>query len=119
MKTWWNYLYLVVLAIILPFIAGLLPTVQLKGKYVGGGPTREYFVNLVASILPPEKADILINHFMQASIVKEILLYLPIAINLSAIALLIVYALGTISIEVNNYVKTSIYKSQRQKAKGA
>ncbi len=119
MKTWWNYVYLIVIAMALPLFAGLLPTWEYKGKYFGGGIAREYAINFVAEYLPNEKATLLIEKFMSGTTSTEIMLYLPIAINVSAVALIIVYCVGTILITVNNLITNSIYQSKRQKAKGA
>lgn len=119
MKTWWNCIPLIIGAIIIPFIAGILPTIKIKNNFYGGGVVRETAVNLLAEILPLEAGNKLVSAFIEGSIKMEILLYLPIAINLSAIALVIAYCLSTIWIESNNLIKTNIYKSKRQRAKGA
>jgi len=119
MKTWWNYVGLIVMAIIVPFIIGLIPTFEFNGKIFGGGPIRQYIVNHIATYLPPSTANELIAQFMNGTTQDEIILYLPIAFNISAITLIIAFCFGTVLIEINNFIKNSIYKSERQKAKGA
>ncbi|MBL4706771.1 MAG: hypothetical protein JKY54_19735 [Flavobacteriales bacterium] len=119
MKTWWNYAFLIVIAIAAPFVAGLLPTYQYKGNYIGGGPIRQFFINHVADMLPSDKAQNLVDMFMASSAMGEYLIYLPIALNISMILLIILFAIGTLLIEGNNFVKNSIYQSKRKRAKGA
>lgn len=118
MKTWWDYLVFLIILYLLPFVAGLLPTFEKFDRYWGGGVIREYFINLVASKLPDDKAQILVEKFNESSTMGEIMIYLPIAINISLITLFIGYLIGFVSIEVNNYIRTNVYKSKRLKAKG-
>ncbi len=119
MKTWWNYGFFIFFAIVIPFVPGLLPTIQLNGVYLGGGPVRQFFVNSIASHLPQEVGHKMVNSFMTGDIFDEIILFLPIALNISVITLLFVYCICVALIEGNNYVKSRIYHSQREKAKGA
>ena len=118
MKTWWNYGFLIVLAIIVPFLIGVLPTIQVKSVYLGGGPVRQFAVNAVAQRLPPDVGNKMVNYFMAGTPVDEMLLYLPIAFNVSAFTLLFVFCFGTVAIETSNFIKNRVYQSQRQKAKG-
>lgn len=101
-----------------PFIAGVLPTFEKFGHYWGGGPIREFFINFVASRLPHDKAEILVRKFSESTTSGEIFIYIPIALNISLVTLLFGYLISFLSIEINNYVRTNVYKSKRQKAKG-
>jgi hypothetical protein len=118
MKTWWDYLRPLIFFYLVPFIAGVLPTYQRFGHFWGGGPIREFFINFVATRLPHDKAEILVRKFSEATTMGEIIIYLPIALNISLITLLLGYLIGFLSIEINNYIRTNVYKSKRQKAKG-
>jgi hypothetical protein len=118
MKTWWDYLGLMIFLFLLPIIAGILPTFEKFDKFWGGGVVREYFINLLAGRLPDDKAAILVQKFNESGVGGEILLYLPIALNISLITLFIGYLIGFVSIEVNNFIRTNVYQSKRQKAKG-
>lgn len=118
MKTWWDYVGLLIFLYLLPFIAGVLPTFERFGRFWGGGPIREFFINFVATRLPQNKAEILVRKFSESTTMGEIIIYFPIALNISLITLFVGYLIGFTSIEMNNYIRTNVYKSKRQKAKG-
>ena len=117
MKTWWNLLPAIVLAIVIPFLIGILPTIEVNNKHLGGGPIRQYFINIVAGNISPEKSAHLVELFENATVSGEIGLYLPIALNMSLASLLFMYCIGYTVIEGSNYIKNNIYNSQRSRAK--
>ena len=90
MKTWFHLLPLILLATITPIILILLPTVNLLGHTLGGGPLRQFLVNLVAGLLPTESANYVVEMFDNGSIGMEIILTAPIILHVSYLGLLIV-----------------------------
>ena len=119
MKTWFNFIPVIAIAILIPIIAILIPTVQIKNNHIGGGPIRQYLVNLIVDIMKPEYANKTVELFNQGSVGVEILLTLPIALNISCFGLILSACLCGLYIEICNYFTSGIYKSQRQRAKGA
>jgi hypothetical protein len=118
MKTWWDYAAFLVILYLLPFVVGILPTVERFGRFWGGGPVRQFALNFVSSRMPADKAEILVNKFNDSTTLGEVLIYLPIALNVSLLLLIVGYFIGFLSIEINNYIRTNVYKSKRDKAKG-
>lgn len=117
MKTWFNYIFFLVFASAVPFIVGLLPTIEAGGRFFGGGPVRQYFVNLMVHLLPAEKSDALVNKFMSGGMAQEYLLYLPIALNLALICFLMGYCVCSIFMTINNSYLSNKFHSQRHTAK--
>ncbi len=117
MKTWFNLIPLLILAFVTPMLVGLIPTIEWKDRFIGGGPIREESINLMVSIIPTEKGNILIDRFMESDIAGEYLLYLPIAINISLICVLIVYCLGSILITLNNAITNATFHEKRNAVK--
>jgi len=119
MKSWWDYYPVMIFAVVAPFIPGLLPTVSFNGHFIGGGPIRQFFINQVAEILPVETGQRYVDAFNVASFGGEVALYLPIALNMAACLVLVVYAFYSGLIQVSNWMKRGEFKSQRKASKGA
>lgn len=119
MKSWWDYYPVMIIAVIIPFIPGGLPTVALKGHYYGGGPVRQFLINKVAMMLPHETGQSYVDAFNAASVGKEYVLYMPIALNLSAGLVVFTFLMLTLKIQIENWMKRSEFSSQRKASKGA
>lgn len=118
MKTWWHYFPLLILSALIPFGAGLLPTLEWEGHYYGGGPVREWAINTMHWVLSDTAQAQLVAHFMRApGIAEEYLLYLPFAFNASLLCVWLGFALGQSAISTNNWFITQKYNSQRKAAK--
>ncbi len=117
MKTWFNYLFIMIFASLIPFIIGLLPTIETGGRHYGGGPIRQYFVNKMVLILPSDKSELLVDKFMSGSVVDEYILYLPIALNISFCVFFITYCICNIFMTLNNSYVSNKFHSQRKIAK--
>lgn len=116
-KTWWDFYPMMALAAAIPIIAGILPTVQLNGVYWGGGRVRQFAINFVAERLPAEGAQKIVTAFMESNTLGEIMLYMPIALNLVVISVFIAYSLAYTIIEVSNFINRSRFDQQRSNAK--
>lgn len=117
MKTWYQFWPALVFAFILPFVPGLLPTFDLLGQFWGGGPVREFVVNIMVEYLPVATGNNLIERFENGTAVTEFLLYAPVAINISLILMWLVFAFVTMTINVSNIYESAEYESQRKAAK--
>jgi hypothetical protein len=119
MKTWWDFYPVMILAVALPFLIGLAPTFEFASMTIGGGLVRQYGVNQVASFLPLEAGQTYVDAFMAAGYGGEVLLFLPIALNVSAVMAAITFAVFSGVIGLGNWVKRSELDSQRKASKGA
>lgn len=119
MKTWWNFLHALVLAFLIPFIAGALPTLEFKGVFFGGGVVREFTINHVAQWLPHDKGTQYVSAFSSASFGREYLLYLPIALNIGTVLFTAMACIYSIFISASNWIYRKEYQSQRKASKGA
>ncbi|MDX1694887.1 MAG: hypothetical protein R3208_14065 [Ketobacteraceae bacterium] len=117
MKTWWHYYPMLMIAGLIPFAVGALPTVEIDGRYLGGGPIRQAAINWLASWLPSPASGELVQAFMNTNQWGEYWLFLPIALNLSLLIGWVTYGIGQAVISLNNWVSSQKYHSQRQAAK--
>ena len=118
MKTWWNYWPLMVIAFLIPFLIGALPTLDFNNKFYGGGIIRQHAINTIAVELPVAANNKYLNAFDSASTMGEYILYLPIALNCSAILMIATFLFFTFTMKVTNWMKRGEYKSQRKASKG-
>lgn len=119
MRTWWDFYPVMVLAVGLPFLAGALPTFEVGTRVLGGGFVRQYGINRVAERLPLEVGQAYIDAFMGAGYGGEVLLFLPIALNLAAVLVAVAYVVFSAVIRLGNWVRRSEFDSQRKASKGA
>jgi len=119
MKTWWNFLPALLLVFLIPFIAGALPTLEIKGQYWGGGVVREFAINHVAQWLPHGKGQQYVAAFSQASLIREYVLYLPIALNVATVLFAVMACFYSMFITTSNWIDRKVYQSQRKASKGA
>jgi hypothetical protein len=117
MITWWHYFPMIILAALLPFIAGALPTKEFKGVDIGGGPVRQEAINIMANALPEKVGNELVQEFMSASKMDEYKLYLPFALNAALIMAWLAFIIGSVVITTNNWFSTNRYYSTRKAAK--
>lgn len=119
MKTWWDYYPVMLLALLLPFLVLLVPTGTIKGHIIGGGPVRQAMVNSVSKVLPPTSAEAYIEAFNTASVSKEVVLSLPVALNLSGALVVFFFLVLSSVMGFQNWMKRGEYSSQRKASKGA
>ena len=117
MKTWWHYYPMLIIAGLIPFGIGTLPTVEVHGNYLGGGPIRQYAINWMADWLPAPANGQLVQAFMNTNQWGEYWLFLPVALNVSLLTCWIAFAVGQAVISLNNWVTSQKYHSQRLAAK--
>lgn len=80
------------------------PTLLIGGKVLGGGPVREYYLNaIVLPVLPSETSALLVHWFSAASAFQEWLLAFAVSININALMLPLLYALGIFIIKVSSW----------------
>jgi len=118
MKTWWDFLGVIILALVVPLLIAVAPTVEINGKFLGGGVVRQWVINNASNFLPVETANFFVSKFENATAIGEAFLFLPFAVNISAALLLIIFCIGNVIINVQNFISTSKFQSQRKKAKG-
>ncbi|MCG8313812.1 MAG: hypothetical protein MI976_11395 [Pseudomonadales bacterium] len=117
MKTWWHYYPMLIIVALIPLGIGALPTIELNGHYLGGGPVRQFGVNFIAGWLPDQAGNVFITEFMANDPQGEYILYLPFAINTALIISWIAYGTGQTIISLNNWATSKKYHSQRLAAK--
>ena len=125
MKTWWDFAPAIVIALFAPLVVLALPTIFVSIPYfggdhhLGGGPIRQWLVNYLAALMPSATATRYVDAFNQANYMGECLLVLPVALNVSAALLVVVYATSSAQIYIGNKAKNRIYQSKRKASKGA
>ena len=119
MKTWWDYYPVMILAVAGPLLAGAAPTFVVGSNPVGGGVIRQFGINQVAELLPLPVGQAYVDAFMGAGYGGEVLLFLPVAVNVAAMLAMLVYVAFSAVIRVGNWMKRSEFDSQRKASKGA
>jgi len=118
-KTWWDYYPAMLMGLVLPLLAILLPTGQLKGHVVGGGPVRQTLINAVSKYLPVDAAGRYVEAFNQATVGGEVVLALPVALNISAVVVAFLFVVLSGVMGLSNWMKRGEFSSQRKASKGA
>ena len=115
MITWLTYWpVLLTPTVILSALAGL-PTLMFNGHLVGGGPVREYYLNhFILPVLPTDAASSLVAWFLTASGLQEWLLSFAVAVNINALMLPLLYALGVLIIGLSSWVSKKNIDLKRQ-----
>lgn len=95
MITWLQYwIFLPMPTVILAAMASM-PTISISGRWVGGGPVREFYLNSFAlPVLPADAGARLVEWFSTASLVQEWSFALAVAINVNALLLPLLYFIG-------------------------
>jgi hypothetical protein len=95
-----------------------LPTVQAFNHLLGGGPVREWLLNhCLLSWLAPPAGHTVIGWFAHATAIQEWLLALLIALNLNALCLPLLYAVGNGLIRVKNWFAIKNLELKRKNAR--
>jgi hypothetical protein len=95
MITWLQLWPLLTLPTILLGAITSIPTMQISGRVVGGGPVREYFLNhILVSALPNDAASALVQWFAHANVVQEWFLSLLVVVNINGLLLPLLFLLG-------------------------
>jgi hypothetical protein len=118
MITWLQLFPILLLPTYVLGVLAALPTVTAFNRMLGGGPLREWLLNqLLLSWFPTHAGTALVEWFTHASIVQEWLLALLIALNLNAISLPLLYALGNGLIRVKNWFAIKNLELKRKNAR--
>lgn len=105
---------LLVPSIILMALASC-PTFLFRGRMLGGGPVREFYLNnFVLPVLPHDAGARLVEWFSSATVVQEWFLALAAAININAALLPLLYALGFCAINVSAWMARKNIELQRR-----
>ena len=76
-----------------------------RGRVLGGGPVREYYLNhFLLPLLPADASASLVSWFSTANSMQEWLLAFAVSVNLNAILLPLLYVLGVFVIQVSSWV---------------
>lgn len=115
MITWLNLIPLFLMPTILVGMLSAIPTFVFNGRTLGGGPFREYLVNHVAlTLIPNSWAALLVDWFAGASVLGEWCLAFWLGININAMLLPFIYALGLGFIAVSGWwAKTDMQLKQK------
>jgi hypothetical protein len=115
MITWLNYWPVMLLPTAILSALAALPTRMFNGHLIGGGPVRQYFLNhFLLPLLPSDAASSLVAWFSTASGLQEWLLSFAVAINLNALALPLLYAMGVLIIGLSSWVSKKNIDLKRQ-----
>ncbi|MCP3671508.1 MAG: hypothetical protein GY814_13975 [Gammaproteobacteria bacterium] len=117
MKTWWDYWPGLLILALLPFLMGVLPTISVKGEYIGGGVIRQWGINSVAEYLPLAAGQQYIDAFVAASYGQECLLFLPLALSFSALLFGGCVLFYSRLIALGNWMKRKEYDDQASASK--
>ena len=91
------------------------PTFLFRGRVLGGGPVREFYLNhFVLPVLPHDAGVRLVDWFSSATVVQEWLLALVAAININAALLPLLYGLGFCVITVSSWMARKNIELQRR-----
>jgi len=109
-------------AFVFPVLAlnllGFLPTIVFEGRYLGGGPIREWLVNTVLlPLLSISQAEALVAWFYQASPLEESFLFGLIALNLDVFLMPVFYGLGNLLMKGNNWLSVKELQLKRDAAR--
>jgi hypothetical protein len=95
MITWLQIWPLLTLPTLILGAITAIPTNQINGKIMGGGPVREYFLNhILVPVLPNEAAASLVQWFSQASALQEWFLSLLVVVNINGLLLPLLFVFG-------------------------
>ena len=115
MLTWLRVWPLLVLPVLLITLLASLPTFEHNESLLGGGPVREWLLNqALLPLLPDTQAFVLVGWFESASVPAEWLLALLIAVNINALLLLPLYAIGGGMIALSQWLtRTELHLKRR------
>lgn len=114
MITWLQLWPLLALPFFLLTVLGFLPTTELAGRVFGGGPIREAMLNTVVPFLPSQHGHTLILWFESATTRQELALHALISLNVNALLLPLLYAIGEAWIRFRAWVvRTNLDLRQR------
>jgi hypothetical protein len=103
--TWLRIWPLLLMPTVILSALAAFPTSLIGGRVLGGGPVREYYVyHFLLPVLPANASAALVNWFATASSMQEWLLAFAVPVNLNAILLPLLYALGVFVIQVSSWV---------------
>lgn len=92
-----------------------IPTLQVGGRLLGGGPVREFYLNhFVLPLLPGNTAAALVGWFSSASAFHEWLLALAVSINFNALLLPLLYVLGVFIIRLSAWASKKDIQLKRE-----
>lgn len=112
----WLQLWPVMLmpTVILTALASM-PTRMFNGRFMGGGPVREYYLNhFMLPLLPADTGSQLVAWFSTASGMQEWFLGLAVSVNLNAVMLPLLYGLGVVIIGLSSWVSKKNIDLKRQ-----
>jgi len=103
--TWLKIWPLLMMPTVIFSAIAAFPTFLIGGRVLGGGPVREYYLNhFLLPVLPADASVSLISWFSTASAMQEWLLAFAVSVNLNAMLLPLLYALGVFVIQVSSWV---------------
>ncbi len=113
-RTWWTFWPVLPISFFLALVPGMLPTLNVKGEFYGGGPIREFTINKFLSVYPYETQEQVSIFYNSASIMEEYMLYLIPAAHAGLIFMWVSYLLVTIFMNTSNWYENRAYQSKRQ-----
>lgn len=121
MINWWS-IKPVFLALLLPWIVAVLPTVNLgqleeQEFWVGGGFVREWLAQLFIDVLPFMQANIYVRFFTTGDVVDEYLAAVPGLLLVTIGVLWVIFLVGSLYIYTNNWIVRTNQKSIRSSLK--
>jgi len=97
---------------------GFLPTIFEAGRYWGGGPIRQWMLNMVLiPILSYEQAESIVAWFDEATVFEECLMYGIIILNLNILVLPLLYTIGNAMMRFSNWITVTNLDLKRKAAR--
>lgn len=111
--TWWDFWFALPVLFVLPFIPGLMPTIDFKGRYLGGGPVREWFANQLMIFLPYE-SQVQTADFFNTGLGAEYSLYAIIAAHIGLILVWVGFFSISTYMWIKNFHGNNAFKAEQQ-----
>lgn len=116
MINWWNLrgLFLLLFLAWLPF---MLPTLNIKGVWVGGGVLREWVAGYFLLLLPYPQLLEYKSYFMGGDAFSEYVAVIPGLLIITLVILWVIYIAGTLTIMIQNWITKTNQNSLRKSLK--
>lgn len=104
MITWLQIWPLLALPTLILAAITAIPTNQINGRIMGGGPVREYFLNhILVPVLPNDAAVAVVQWFSHASAIQEWFLTLLVVVNINGLLLPLLFVFGQVLIWLSTW----------------
>lgn len=117
MKTWWNFWPTLLIVFLAPMLVISSPTFFIRNKPIGGGVIRERLINKFVNIIPTEQGNNIIDIFVSANYIKEVLMITPFSLTIAMLLLTAAALAIKVYMNISNSMKLHQYESERLTSK--